>query len=530
MKLSIQSRLFLAYSSVIMLVVLSMMIAVNWSFQRGLGEYLHQVERKRLDKIATTLADAYGEAGDWSFVTHNELAWTTLLDQALGQSSATQVLQPASRRPPPSLAAAPPPGPPPPRGDADRLPPSDIPPTRPDERPAAKPAAAEPPDAAGLSHLPPPGIARGPAMRPLPGTSDFRLRLRLLDGKGDPIFGPPDAEGAETRREIVWQGQKVGTLVLRKDSEIVDELAEGFQWDQRRTYILIALLALLLAMGASMVLARRLLKPVRQLAEGARALGSGAYETRIETRRTDELGMLADDFNRLALALANNEAIRQRWIADISHELRTPLAVLRSEIEALVDGIREVTPERLQSLKQEVLNISELVNDLYELALSDVGALDYRREPLDLAEIIEQTAEAFGPRFAESGVTLHNGIDRPLPMIGDQRRLQQLFTNLLENSQRYTRRGGWVEINLKGANGECHIVVRDSEPGVPDEALAQLFDRLYRVDKSRSRQLGGAGLGLAICRNIVDAHSGHIEAGHSPLGGLSVHIRLPLNR
>lgn len=494
MKLGIQSRLFLAYSSVIMLVLLTMMVAVNWSFQRGLGDYLHKVEAERLDKIATTLANSYAEFGDWSFVFHNDVAWTRLLDQALGQVSTLPAARPSARPHPP--------------------------PRRPGPASAIGTAA----DAPDMSRPPPPGL------RPPPGTSDFRLRLRLLDHDHEPVFGPPTADGEETRRDIVWRGQTVGYLALRKDSDIVDELAEGFELDQRRTYILITLLALLLATAASMILARRLLKPVRQLAAGARALGAGAYDTRIETTRSDELGMLAGDFNRLALALAENERSRQRWIADISHELRTPLAVLRSEIEALVDGIRETTPGRLQSLRQEVINITGLVKDLYELALSDVGALDYRREPLDLADVIGQTAQAFESRFAASGLVLHNGIDRSLPVLGDGRRLQQLFTNLLENAQRYTQSGGRVEILLDGVNGECHIVVQDSAPGVPDEALARLFDRLYRVDKSRSRQLGGAGLGLAICRNIVDAHSGRIEAAHSALGGLAIHIRLPLDR
>jgi two-component system sensor histidine kinase BaeS len=526
MKLGIQSRLFLAYSSVILIVVLAMMVAVNWSFQRGLGDYLHQVENERLDKIAATLASAYGEVGDWSFIRHNPRVWSILLDQALGQSgTAPKRVFP---HPSESSSARLRPGPPPPGSDDERMSPSDLPPAPRDSPPFPGSNADPPVDAAGLNHPPRPGM-HGRAMPPH-GASDFRLRLRLLDGNDHPVFGPPDAGGAETRRDVNWHGQKVGYLVLRENSEIVDELAEGFELDQRRTYIFIALLALLLAMVASMILARRLLKPVHEVAAGARALGSGAYETRIETTRTDELGLLADDFNRLALTLAQNEEVRQRWIADISHELRTPLAVLRSEIEALVDGIREPTPDRLLSLKQEVLSISELVNDLYELALSDIGALDYRREPLDLAEIIAQSTDAFGSRFTAGGLTLHNAVEHPLPMIGDHRRLQQLFTNLLENSQRYTRSGGRVEIVVEHANGECHIVVQDSDPGVPDEALPQLFDRLYRVDKSRSRQLGGAGLGLAICRNIVSAHSGHIEAGHSPLGGLAIHIRLPLNR
>jgi two-component system sensor histidine kinase BaeS len=526
MKLGIQSRLFLAYSSVIILVVLTMMVAINWSFQRGLGNYLHQVERERLEKIAATLANAYGKVGDWSFIRHNELAWTRLLDQALGQSGTSSSPGAPLRQTPPAPVRR---GPSPHGGDDERLPPPHLPFARPDAPPAAGSMVAGPQGVTGI--LPPPRSGSpGRAMRPPRNPSDFRLRLRLLDANNQPVFGPPSVEEVESRRDIVWRGEKVGYLVLRKNSEIVDELAEGFELDQRRTYLLITLLALLLAMVASMALARRLLKPVHQLAAGVRALGSGAYETRIETRRSDELGLLAGDFNRLALALARNEESRQRWIADISHELRTPLAVLRSEIEALVDGIREVTPDRLASLKQEVLNISELVDDLYELALSDIGALDYRREPLDLTEVIEQTTEAFEPRFTKSGLELHNAIDRPLPMVGDRRRLQQLFTNLLENSQRYTQPGGRVEIVLQSADDECHIVVQDSTPGVPDEALAQLFDRLYRVDKSRSRQLGGAGLGLAICRNIVNAHSGEIEATHSRLDGLAIHIRLPLNR
>ena len=264
--MGIQSRLFLAYSGVIMLVVLAMMIAVSWSFQRGLGDYLHKIERERLDKIASTLANAYGEAGDWSFLRHDEPAWTRLLDQALGQSSTGQVPNPASRHPPPSPSVPLRPGPPPPRHDDERIPPSHRPPVRPAPPPFPGPIAAAPPDAEGISRPPRPG--KPDRAMPLRGTGDFRLRLRLLDENDHPVFGPREVDGAETRRDIVWQDQVVGYLVLRKSSEIVDELAEGFELDQRRTYIPIMLLGLLLAMGTSMVLARRLLKPVHQLAAG----------------------------------------------------------------------------------------------------------------------------------------------------------------------------------------------------------------------------------------------------------------------
>ena len=300
------------------------------------------------------------------------------------------------------------------------------------------------------------------------------------------------------------------------------------------TYALIALLTLLISALASLLLARRLLRPIRRIAAAAKDLGAGRYATRIQADRNDELGRLAGDFNHLAAALERNEQARRRWVADISHELRTPLAILRGEIEALLDGVRQPSPDRLQSLHGEVLGLGKLVDDLYELALSDLGALDYQRETLDLAEIIDETVESFGSRFAAKGLQLINRVQGPLPLTGDHRRLQQLFTNLLENSRRYTDPGGRLEITLDADAGEAdgcyHLLLQDTAPGVPDQALPQLFERLYRVDKSRSRDLGGAGLGLAICRNIVAAHGGHIEAADSTLGGLALRIRLPADK
>ena len=290
---------------------------------------------------------------------------------------------------------------------------------------------------------------------------------------------------------------------------------------------MIAALALLLSALVSLLLARRLLRPIRRITAGAKALGAGRYTTRIPADRGDELGRLAQDFNHLAAALERNEQARRQWVADISHELRTPLAVLRGEIEALLDGVRQASEDRLKSLHGEVLDLGKLVDDLYELALSDLGALDYRREPLDLAEVIEETVEGFQRRFGAKGLALVNRVQGPLPLTGDDRRLRQLFTNLLENSQRYTDPGGRLVISVAVVDGWYRLLLEDTSPAVPDQALGRLFERLYRVDKSRSRNLGGAGLGLAICRNIVTAHGGRIEAAHSSLGGLALTVRLP---
>ncbi len=351
---------------------------------------------------------------------------------------------------------------------------------------------------------PPPGLPR--AARQPQDPLDPGSRLRLFDTDDILIFGPPRVEGKETRRPIPWQGETVGFLALRSAAIVSDDLALAFQTGQRRNYVLIAVLALLLSALASLVLARRLLRPIRRIATGTQALGAGHYSTRIPVDRSDELGRLAQDFNHLAAALERNEQARRQWVADISHELRTPLAILRGEIEALLDGIRQNSPERMQSLHGEVLTLGKLVDDLYELALSDLGALDYRREPLDLAGIVADTSAGFQHRFADKGLKLFNQVKGPLPLTGDPRRLQQLFTNLLENSQRYTDPGGRLEIRLEASKDGYQLLLEDTPPAVPDQALPQLFARLFRVDKSRSRALGGAGLGLAICRNIVEAH------------------------
>jgi two-component system sensor histidine kinase BaeS len=317
-------------------------------------------------------------------------------------------------------------------------------------------------------------------------------------------------------------------LAVRGSEIHIDTLAEAFQSGQRQTYGLIAALVVLLSSLSSLYLARRLLRPIRWLADGAQALAAGDYDTRIEVERDDELGRLARHFNHLAAALARNEQLRRQWIADISHELRTPLAVLRGEIEALQDGVRAVSAQRLNSLHAEALALGQLVEDLYQLALADAGALEYRCESVDLAEILTDTAQAFRHRFEQQGLTLDNQVAAPLWLHGDPLRLQQLFSNLLENSQRYTAAGGRLEIVLERSVERHVLVFRDSAPAVPDAALSHLFERLYRVDKSRSRSLGGAGLGLALCQNIVEAHGGRMTASHSPLGGLQVRVELPV--
>jgi two-component system sensor histidine kinase BaeS len=322
----------------------------------------------------------------------------------------------------------------------------------------------------------------------------------------------------------------VGYLGLLPNKILSDLHQLKFVKEQKLVFALIALLMLIVAASISLPLARLLVRPLRKLAAATGHLSSGRYDVRVPVDTDDEFGRLALDFNAMALSLDKNEQARRQFVADISHELRTPLAILGGEIEAIQDGIQDLSLESISSLQVEVFRINRLVDDLYQLALSDVGALAYRKANADLAEVLSDSVDRARPKLAERNLPLDVSLPQsPAIVFADETRLTQLFDNLLDNSRKYTDSGGSLDIKLEVADGAATVDISDSGPGVTDEELSRLFDRLYRVETSRNRASGGAGLGLAICRNIVEAHEGAIEALHSPSGGVWIRITLPLS-
>jgi two-component system sensor histidine kinase BaeS len=224
--------------------------------------------------------------------------------------------------------------------------------------------------------------------------------------------------------------------------------------------------------------------------------------------------------------------MRRRMMADVAHELRTPLAIIQGELAALEDGIRQVNPETICSLQSEARALGKLIDDLYQLSLSDLGALDYRRRDLDLRARLAEVLLLLRDRCAENGLELDDsGVHgEPLMVHADSDRLGQLVNNLVENAMRYTDAPGRIQLKCHRAAGRAVLEISDSAPGIPAEHLPRMFERFFRLDPSRSRGSGGAGLGLAICRNIVEAHDGTIEATPSALGGITITVRLPLLR
>lgn len=220
--------------------------------------------------------------------------------------------------------------------------------------------------------------------------------------------------------------------------------------------------------------------------------------------------------------------MRRDYMADISHELRTPLSVLRGELEAVQDGIRQATPETLNSLLAETETLIKLVNDLHLLSLSDRGSLAYRKQLINLTPVITVALSHAQRRLAEKPLTLEIALPEQVNAMADPDRITQLFYNLLENSLRYTHNGG--QLRLQGEINHQQFILRweDSAPGLSVEQCDKIFERFYRAESSRNRASGGSGLGLAICFNIVEAHNGTISASPSELGGVCITLTLPL--
>ncbi len=359
----------------------------------------------------------------------------------------------------------------------------------------------------------------------------LNLRVAVLDAQRHLVIGYPQITSTAVIKPIEVDGARVGWLAMVPFEQATTAADVRFQHQQLRAHSIIGGLAALLAAAVAFMLARVFLAPVRRVAEATRRLAAGNYAARVTVSSSDEIGRLAGDFNQLAITLEKNERMRRVFMADVSHELRTPISVLKGELEALEDGVRPLTADSIRSLQAETQLLGKLVSDLYDLSLSDAGALTYRKADLDVAELLHASLDLARERFGARQIRLRESPSSgELLVFADENRLRQLFGNLLENSLRYTDSGGELRVDIRQEGGHVRIDFADSAPGVPDDLLPRLFERFYRVEASRNRASGGAGLGLAICRNITEAHGGRLVASASKLGGLQMTLTLPLAR
>jgi len=497
MRIKLSVKFFLAFLMTSLTSVALMVVIMQIYADRAFSEYVHKMEVFRLDELTVVLTAEYRENNGWERLKNNRRHWRRLLQ--------------------PHFSVA------------DK----ETPPFRPDYLPPLPPQTG---NRERGDHNPPPGSGEE---RPLDEDGGGKIprppwaiepRLTLFDAGRQLVVGASFSPEDHTLREIAVDGLTVGWLGMKNEKGLSRSLDIAFIKGQTMALYTIGAVALLLAAAMALLLARHLLAPVRQLIDGARALTSRDFSARIEVRTGDELGKLAKDFNKMAAQLEHYEQMHRQWLADISHELRTPLSILRGEIEAMQDGIRAIDSAALASLHAEALRLGKLVDSLHDLSMADSGTLPINCLPVQPAAVLREALQKYHGRLAQRCITIIDELgEYPLTIRADKERLFQLFCNLLENTVRYTESPGVLKISQEKATELLIISFEDSGPGAPEASLSRLFDRLYRVDPSRSRDLGGAGLGLAICRQIVQAHGGEINAFRAQLGGLLIKIALPLH-
>jgi signal transduction histidine kinase len=288
--------------------------------------------------------------------------------------------------------------------------------------------------------------------------------------------------------------------------------------------------ATLAAIAVSIFTARRIVGPVRAMTRASQRIADGDYRQRIEIPSEDELGTLARTFNQMAETLEQSERRRMELIGNVAHELRTPLTSIRSVMEGLMDGVLPAEPDTYEGVQREVARLQRLVRDLEELSRAEAHQIPLDLRPVPPAGLVRTATERLAPQFEDKGVTLDTNIPAGLPAVrADAGRIMQVLINLLGNALQYTPAGGRVVVRAWTDGGDAVFSVQDSGIGIAAEDLPHLFERFYRVDKSRSRSGGGSGIGLTISKHLVEAHGGRIWAASDGLGhGSSFSFTLPL--
>ena len=499
--LSMRQQLGLLLLSSVLLAVLAVGGTLAWNLKAGFSDYLRSRDAQQAARLAQLVAE-------WS-AQDPQMNWLRN-----GGGSMRRLMEEFSRR------------------EGLRLP------------------TASPPS---LEQMPPPlsesqggsgGLANGSQaqLRRAPVGGSIGPRTQIHDAQDLWVAGRSQPAGFDVLREpIALQGQTIGwvRVTIQPDEEGVDARF------LKRQYLGLAAAAgaaILLSLLLGGWVARRWSQPLAEVQRAARRIAQGEFEVRLSPSGAREIHDLGRDINQMAGSLKQLEDSRRAWIAQSSHELRTPLAVLLGEIESVQDGVREPTAETMENLREEVLQLTRLVNDLHQISVADMGALPCECVQGDASASLQRIADRYESRLAMHGLTLKTHGSQQVKACWDFGRIEQLLINLLENSLRYTDAPGrvqlvWERVLLDGQPA-LRITVDDTAPGVRDEDLTQLFEPLFRADASRQRtsaSLGddvgqhGSGLGLAIVRAIVQAHLGQISASQSSMGGVQIAVVLPLN-
>jgi len=462
-------KFFLAFCLTCFIVVGLMLALITVNLSNGFNDFVNAAEHKQVADLKSRIVSFYQENGSWQLLKGNELLWKEMLG------------------------------------------------AKPNQPQSSKSASAENnDDLRALSHL-----------------LQTQKRLSLYDINKQVVIGKSLMTDNPYSEAIELDGKTIGWLSLVPSELIEDSPGNIFLAQQYKSYYIIALAVIVLAFVTAWLLSRHLVAPISSLINGTNILIRGNYRVRIEKKTNDELSLLSDNVNVLAETLDKNQNSRFKWMSDISHELKTPLTVLRGQLIGIQDGVFVADASRVQLFIDQIDSLSNIVNDLYQLSITDAGGLTYKKEPLNPIQILLQVADSFAAKFEQKKLTVDCSqlallmADDKCLVLADKDRIRQLFVNLFENCFRYTDTLGVIQISVQIVAQHVNIQIQDSAPGVPLSTQSKLFKRFHRVEPSRNREYGGSGLGLALCKQIVEAHQGKISASDSSLGGLSINITLP---
>lgn len=374
------------------------------------------------------------------------------------------------------------------------------------------------------------------------------VRLILADNQGKVIADTAQtavnqqlsANDLQAGIPLQVNSQPVGTLLAVSSTPASNSISANFLNAVQRTTWISGVVTGILGLLLGFFLFRQIVSPIQTVTEAASNIASGKLHQRVPVKSNDEVGTLARTFNQMADSLERNQRVRQNMIADIAHELRTPVTVLQANLEGMLDGVLPSSPEEIASLRDEVDLLSRLIADLRLLTLAEAGQLKLDKTMVSVDQIVDHAIEGFHMQAAEQKVTLVADMEDDItPILVDADRMNMVLRNLISNALRYTPENGKITIKASHANGNTVIQVTDTGSGIRAADLPHVFDRFYRADKSRARSNGGSGIGLAIVKQLVEAHDGRIsvlspvssapdEMGYG--SSFSIHIPSPGSR
>ncbi|MGL1959304.1 MAG: ATP-binding protein [Colwellia sp.] len=516
-------KLLIANLSIILILVIAMQI-FNYVSNKGvLNNFFVDIQSKILEGNASKLSQHYEINNSWELFTQDKNLWReTIVENFKAFDPIFQKTSPNNKTEAKKF------GLPPRNFSLFEQKPDDF---------KAKPKEYRD----NFSKMPPPHLFSQPNDRRPPPLEEsehnpfrhfdsFFNRVSLLDSNKNIIIEATIKNAVILTEKIELNGAVIGWLTLNNKAFKNDPIADHYLTKQLEISYWIGALGVLIATLFSYILSRHITAPINLLNQGAQKIAKRDFTTHIKVTSQDEFKALATSVNNISKELLKYDNRQKQWLMDISHELRTPLTILGGELDAMTDGVIPLNKNAITSLQEEVTLMTRLVQDLHELTVIDKTAFECQKDNIQILSLLSLQVTKYNPLFSNKNIELIANIPtQQMTIKGDNDRLSQVIQNILENGLRYINSPGNLHISVDIIESKVQISFADSGPGVAKDALPKLFDRLYRTDESRNRKTGGAGLGLAISRNIILAHNGKIFATLNKQGGLSIHITLPLS-